>query len=479
MQVTIFGLILLPICLFLAGQPIRLLQLALITQVFEAAAAMVIGGNFGLQPSLVPGLLFLGYIGLQYALGMRYPGERLVFRTLVPLLAFAGWAIGSAFVLTDVFAGTPVWPQRNEFAGIMTPLQFGMGNVTQGLYLILNIAVTVGAALFLTRVDIPYRSLLAAYLASGYLVVLLGFWQFASRLTGLWWPTEFLNTNPGWTIVEQSIGPIPRVQGPFSEPSSMGSYLAGVTFCCLWLCIRSHQVMRPRLLLCLASAGVLMSTSTSGILALVVGLPLMFTYAMVTGGGAGIQRALKTILAVVVAGIVVLGPLFLLRPEFGDAVSTIAEATLEKRESSSYEERTQADLDATEVTMATYGLGVGWGSFRSSSLIAGLLVNSGVIGLLLIIWFIVRLSRFKVRAQARTAATDPARATMDGFAAALGGGLIPALMAGPTINSLAFFIQIACLVGTASRVLIGDQRVSSRTSVRWLSPGDKLQSRAA
>ena len=78
---------------------------------------------------------------------MRSPNR---FVRAFPLLAFAGWAIGSAFVLTDVFAGTPVWPQRNEFVGIMMPLQFGMGNVTQGLYLILNIAVTVGAALFLT-----------------------------------------------------------------------------------------------------------------------------------------------------------------------------------------------------------------------------------------------------------------------------------------------------------------------------------------
>lgn len=470
MQVTAFGLILIPLCLFFTGQPLRLLQLALITQVFEAAAAIVVGGSVGLQPSLVPGLLFLAYISLQYALGMRYPGERLVFQTLLPLIIFAGWAIGSAFVLTDVFAGTPVWPQKNEFAGIMAPLRFGPGNVTQGLYLILNVAVTVGAALFLTRVNIPYRSLLAAYLSSGYLVVFLAFWQFASRLTGLWWPYEFLNTNPGWIIVQQSIGPIPRVQGPFTEPSSMGSYLAGVTFCCLWLCIRSHQVMWPRLLLCLASTGVLMSTSTSGILSLFVGLPLMLSYAIVTGGGVGIQRALKTILAIVVAGVVVLGPLFLLMPELSNAVAMIAEATLEKQESSSYEERTQADLDAIEVTIATFGLGVGWGSFRSSSLIAGLLANSGVIGLLLIIWFIIRLSLFKIRAQGRIAATDPARATMDGFAAALGGGMIPALMAGPTISSLAFFIQIACLVGTASRALAEKRQDLYKNSVLWLVP---------
>jgi hypothetical protein len=69
MSVTVLGLILLPLSLFWAANPIRLLQLAIIAAIFEAGAALVFGGSFGLQPAMVPGLLFVAYVVAQYALG--------------------------------------------------------------------------------------------------------------------------------------------------------------------------------------------------------------------------------------------------------------------------------------------------------------------------------------------------------------------------------------------------------------------------
>jgi hypothetical protein len=75
MQITLLGLALVPLSLFWALRPERLLQLALISSIFEAAAALVLGGSFGLQPAMFPGLLFIAFIVSQYGLGMRYPGE--------------------------------------------------------------------------------------------------------------------------------------------------------------------------------------------------------------------------------------------------------------------------------------------------------------------------------------------------------------------------------------------------------------------
>src|SRR4051794_8026040 len=102
---TILGLVVLPLCIIWALRPIRLLQLAFVAAVFEAGVAVVIGGSFGLPLAMVPGLLFITYILMQYAIGMRFVGEALVFRTMLPFLALLGYAILSVYLLPDIFAG--------------------------------------------------------------------------------------------------------------------------------------------------------------------------------------------------------------------------------------------------------------------------------------------------------------------------------------------------------------------------------------
>src|SRR4051794_22736417 len=134
MGITLFGLIILPLGLLNFGNPMRLIQLGLFTGVFEAAAAIVLG-PLGMQPGFVSSNLFLVYVGGQYALGMRYPGERVVFWATTPLIALLCYALISAVTLPNIFAGLVlVWPQKNEFADPI-PLSASMGNVTQSLYL--------------------------------------------------------------------------------------------------------------------------------------------------------------------------------------------------------------------------------------------------------------------------------------------------------------------------------------------------------
>ena len=74
---------------------------------------------------MVPGLLFVAYVVVQYALGMRYPGEGVVLRTMLPLLGLLFYALLSIYVLPDAFAGQiMVWPQRPDMiAPGFAPLQ--------------------------------------------------------------------------------------------------------------------------------------------------------------------------------------------------------------------------------------------------------------------------------------------------------------------------------------------------------------------
>src|SRR5690606_9544874 len=145
----------LPLALFCIGNPVRLLQLALIVGVFEAGAALVIGGGvgFGLPTAMVPGILFLGYVAAQYALGMRYSGEGVLLRTALPLIFFLVYAVVTARLLPETFAGQMmIWPNRPDpVAPSSVPLAPTSGNVTQSLYLLMNIVFAVLGGLFLTR----------------------------------------------------------------------------------------------------------------------------------------------------------------------------------------------------------------------------------------------------------------------------------------------------------------------------------------
>ena len=102
MKLTVLGILVLPLSLIWALRPLRLVQIALVAAVFEAGAALVIGGGFGLPLAMVPGLLFIAYIIMQYALGMRYAAEGPVLRAVIPLLALLFYALLSVLLLPEI-----------------------------------------------------------------------------------------------------------------------------------------------------------------------------------------------------------------------------------------------------------------------------------------------------------------------------------------------------------------------------------------
>ncbi len=464
MKITVLGMALVPLSLLWAFQPVRLLQLALFASIFEAAAALVLGGSFGLQPAMVPGLLFVGYIALQYMAGMRYPGEGAVLAVALPLIAILLYAMLSAWLLPDMFAGEIlVEPQKRALPseGLFVPLQFTFGNVTQTLYLALNVLFMVVTAIFLTRRAIPYKSIVAAYLLGGYVVVALVFWQFANRVAGVPYPNELLHSNPGWVIVEQSIGGVPRMQGPFSEPSGLAGYTSGLAICCLWLSVRGYRVMRCNLLLALAVLSTCLSTSTTGLVTLAIGLPLTLIVASVGGDPAALTRIGKTAGLLLLGGALAIAPILVLKPALLDSIGNIVQSTLNKGDSDSFNERSLSDSGALNTVAPTYGLGVGWGSYRSSSLVPGLVANGGVFSIIMMLWLIARIVKFGFRA--RTAAPGhPGRILIDGFSASLCSQFATALMAAPMITSLAFFLQLGCVIGVLARMLIERRQPAAR-----------------
>ncbi len=455
MHITILGILLLPLSLFWTAKPIRLLQLAFVAGVFEAGAALVIGGGFGLPPAMVPGLLFIAFVMLQYALGMRYPAEAPVLRAMIPLAALLGYALISEVMLPSLFAGRiMVWPQKPDaLQPSLVPLAFNSGNITQPLYLAMNVLMAITTALLVTRRSVPYDKILGAYLLGGYIAVGIAFWQFAARVAGLPFPDELFYSNPGWAIVKQNLGSVPRIQGPFSEPAGLAFYLSGLCFCCLWLTAKGRRMMWINVLLPLAILAMLLSTSTTGMLVLAIGLPAMLLLAMLRTTRTTSIRLIRNAAMLMLGGSLLLGPVFLMKPALLHSVGEVINATLTKGDSDSYSERTGLDADALASIIPTYGLGVGWGSFRTSSLVPGLLANAGLFGIAMVFWMFVRVARLSARAKAATYG-HPAQSLVDGFSAALCGQFAAALLSAPTIGSLGFFLQLGCVVGGAARMSI-------------------------
>jgi hypothetical protein len=150
----------------------------------------------------------------------------------------------------------------------------------------------------------------------------------------------------------------------------------------------------------------------------------------------------------------------IMKPALLDAVSSVVDSTLTKSDSDSFSERTATDLAALGTVSTTYGLGVGWGSFRSSSLIPGLVANAGVFGVVAVLWLGLRTTRLVLRRSA-AGRDHPGRLLVDGFSAALCGQFTAALFSAPTIASLAFFLQLGCVIGVSARMSIESGRLGS------------------
>jgi hypothetical protein len=454
-MITLLGVMFLPVCLWYWRTPARLLMLILFGSVFAAAAVVAIGG-YGVTPALVPTALFIGFFLLRSIFSAHYPAEALVWRVLAPFVAVVLGAIASSFIMPRLFEGDIlVWPQKLSGFFVLTPLAPNSGNYTQDMYLLANAALAVTASLYLTRSDFDGRRLLDTYFVSGLAVVFIAVWQFISNTLHIWYPTDFFLSNPGWAqLSEESIGTLVRLNGPFSEPSALAGYLCGVVSGAAWVIFHGDKKVLPRVVLVLSLGVILLSTSTTGYVALVIlGMVLLF-YTFISASPAMRKRVITGLVAALAITAVCVATVPAVAPGVAKEAETVIDGTLNKKQSSSYSDRTGADRDSVREMEQSYGLGVGWGSNRSSSLGPGLCASVGIWGIAGLLWFVAVLMRH-VRLAHKLATEPGSRMVMYGCSAALLGTIVPAFLAGPTISSPDFYLLLSLLVGTAARVRHG------------------------
>ena len=447
---TAFGILFLPICLACSLSPELLLCVVLYAGGFEAAASLVIG-SFGVQPNIPPALLFMGHLLLLRILGGRFVANAEVVRAMSPLLIFIACVLIGAFTLPHLFAeGVSIWPQKSDDHA-QVPLGFTVANITQSAYMILDIAFVYSCATYIGSYPVRTRRLVSAYFGCALLVVAIAIWQFASRVAGIPFPDDFFYSNPGWLVYpDQAIGSVPRTNGPFSEPAALSAYLCGTTYASAWLLMHGRGSRLVKWTLAASVFGMVLSTSTTGFVILFAGAGLAGLYVLTKAKASVARRFTRVAIPIVVVGFFVVLAAPILFPSLTDAVGNVITQTLSKSESDSYEERTQADHDSVALVLPTYGLGVGWGSNRSSSLVPGLLGNAGIPGLVLILWAIASIRR-EIRIMRSFIPDSDDQWALQGASAGLLGFFLASLVAGPTIASMTFYELLGITYGVLAR----------------------------
>lgn len=363
--------------------PSYLVPWAIIVSAFEAASVINVGGAFpvGITPYFfVVSLIAIRFVPrwLSGRTGFVETDSALpIVRSLILLTL---WGVLSAFALPHLFAGIEVDTPRQRMDPLYTePLRWTMSNAAQAGYLVLN-AMFLVHALSSESSERRLRLNVGAFCISGLIVAAVGSYQLVAHLTGLPFPSSFLNSNTAWEqLMDQSIAGTWRVSATFNEPSSAGMFFSMWTAFLLFLgAPGTHR--RPWALMLLACGLIMLvlTTSTTGYLAVAL-LLLLFAKKELTQIIARGTISLRGLGTLVVAAVAIISAATLL-PHFHQVLQDIL---WNKRESISGRDRTATSFQALYIAVKTWGLGAGLGSNRPSGMIFYIVSNIGIAGLML------------------------------------------------------------------------------------------------
>jgi hypothetical protein len=313
--------------------------------------------------------------------------------------AFLAYALLTAIVLPRLFAGqievTPI-----SYVSGTSLLYPSSGNITQSGYLVLSFVTALCFALIARREDFQ-RHFLISLLAGAAFVIASGLIDLTFYDLGLSGLLDPLRTASYTLLTNDVEAGAKRVVGFTSEASSYGSM-------CLEL-LTALAFLRPLfppalrvfvVVVLLALAGMAaLSTSSGAYVGLAVFL-VVYAFDLATrlsshnvvrrGGVLWEIGLLGAFLFVFLTALLVSSELF------NTASQMIDEVIFNKSHSASYVERSEWTRVGWQAFLDTGGLGVGFGSLRTSNWFVSVLGNTGIFGGLLMFGFIVRLFTLKI-----------------------------------------------------------------------------------
>lgn len=300
------------------------------------------------------------------------------------LVAFTIYGIVAAFVGPRIFAGDiNVFPMRFEGArGLFdtVPLAPSPQNITASINALGALLVAL-ASYMLCRTWSGVSALVSGAIAIAWLLVFTGLLGLAGKGTFIDVIFGFLR-NGSYAQLDQSYQGFLRINGTFPEASGFAS------FSFAWFVLNFelwYRNIRPRATGAAALAlGLVMffSTSSTAYVGLLSSL-LFFVLRMILLPRSAPASKLRAMGAAMLVTVFAVSCTLVLAPQMAESLlDMIRHMTVDKQGSDSGQQRLFWALQGFEAFRVSWGLGIGPGSFRSSSIITAIIGTMGLFGAL-------------------------------------------------------------------------------------------------
>lgn len=402
MELTVIGAVelLLAATLFAFGSVRSLYALVMAATLLGGSAAInltALGGS-----SVSPAHFGLGFLLLRCLAPGGVGSARLAsaVRGNLWLVIFVAYGVLAALTLPYIFAGeidvTPLRGQiraryGTQLARILAaePLRFTTQNLTTAAYMVGTLMMAIATHAVMRHKPDGGRMLARTGAGVGIVHALSGFAGVALRGT----PAEavfFFFRNGSYAQLDHEWGGFVRMNGVWPEASSFASF-AVVWFVFSFECwLRRVEPRWTGAAAMLLAIALITSTSSSAYVGLALFGGVMVLRTLTTPRLLPLDRLAWLSLAGIGA-VVLVGTLLVLEPALAAAMRALLEhMTLDKAESFSGRQRLFWAGQGIGAFVASHGLGIGPGSFRSSSLATAILGSTGFVGAFAFVMHAVR-----------------------------------------------------------------------------------------
>ncbi|MDB5723771.1 MAG: glycoside hydrolase [Novosphingobium sp.] len=356
-------------------------------------------------------------------------------RSNLPIILFALYGIAAAITAPRIFAGTMnVFPlrftdARNLFDTV--PLRPTSQNISSAVYLVGTMVAAIGAHIA-CRFRGGANTLVKGAVMVAWIHIVTGVIGSLTRGTAA--DAVFgLFRNASYAQLDQSYQGFVRINGVFPEASGYATFgLAWFIFNaeCWYRGIEARATGRAALGL---AAVLFFSTSSTAYIGLAIYAVWFAVRALLVSGRTHMPQLTQAALAAFAA--VSLACLAMaVVPHLADSIwAMIRHMTVDKGESQSGKQRLFWAMQGWNAFLHSYGVGIGPGSFRSSSLVTGILGSMGIFGISAILVYLWRVLQPQ-RASTWGGSDDPGLAVGGAAACTVLLILVPAAISEPSAD---------------------------------------------
>lgn len=483
---TALGLLLSPIYLWsLMRRPLISIPFVLVfVAVFQGGAVinLVAGSSYvGISPYYFWAAAFCALITLRILVGRITPWPKALTPFAMFLLIFSAFSILTSFFLPHLFAGIPIYAPRGGIdaqVDVQQRLAYSFSNLGQSLYLFINTFIILFVASNRWTWT-NFESAIKAFHASAFIAISVSIYQLMAPLAGWPFPDTLFKNNLGASLVsvDATFLGSTRLSSTFSESSTFASFLVAYIAYLVILSAGGQASIKHHVMLILAVACALASTSSTAYVTLAIFFAIFFStywiHPLLTRFR--FKRIGATELFLIMSLLTATAATVLALENFFDI---LLEATTGKTESTSYMNRTASNWHALQILKETGGLGVGLGSNRPSSFATWLLSNVGIPGVIAFMLAFYFLISRTLRAAQRLPYLDRKRVLLTALVWGFMTHVLAKIVSQPDLAMPTFWAWVILIViglraSLADRVLESQAhtKLSQRFQKRIVKPG--------